>query len=81
MSEHTKCMIPRPIKKGERLTIEGVEYVVTGIKKIDAPFYEATLEPNAADVAQEVEPVAVEPEPVVAEVQSETAKSEEAKAE
>ena len=44
----TKCMIPRPVKKGERLTIECVEYVVVGVKKLDAPFCEATLEPYVA---------------------------------
>jgi hypothetical protein len=37
-------MVPHLVKKGERLTIEGVEYVVTAVKKLDAPFYEATLE-------------------------------------
>lgn len=41
----SKCMVPHPIKKGERLTIEGIEYVVTGVKKIDAPFYEVTIKP------------------------------------
>ena len=47
-----KCMVPRPVKKGERLTIEGVEYVVVGVKKLDAPFYEATLEPYVAPVEE-----------------------------
>ena len=40
-----KCMVPHQIKKNERLTIEGMEYVVVGVKKLDAPFYEATIEP------------------------------------
>ena len=39
------CMVPHLIKKGEHLTIEGVEYVVAAVKKLDAPFYEAELEP------------------------------------
>lgn len=44
-----KCMVPYQIKKGERLTIYDVEYVVVGVKKLDAPFYEATLEPYVAN--------------------------------
>ena len=38
------CMVPHFIKKGDRLTIEGVEYVVVAAKKLDAPFYEVELE-------------------------------------
>lgn len=48
-----KAMITHPIKKGERLTIEGVEYVVTSVKKLDAPFYEATLEPYVEEAKTE----------------------------
>ena len=48
-----KCMVPHQIKKGERLTIESVEYVVVGVKKLDAPFYEATIEPYVAPVEEE----------------------------
>ena len=50
------CMVPHLIKKGEHLTIEGVEYVVVGVKKLDAPFYEAEIEPfipGADDKVQE----------------------------
>ena len=47
-----KCMVPYQIKKGERLTIYDVEYVVVGVKKLDAPFYEATLEPYVAPVEE-----------------------------
>ena len=39
------CMVPHLIKKGEHLIIEGVEYVVVAVKKLDAPFYEAEIEP------------------------------------
>jgi len=39
------CMVPHLIKKGEHLTIEGVEYVVVAVKKLEAPFYEAEIEP------------------------------------
>lgn len=52
MSEHTKCMVPHPVKKGERLMIEGVEYVVVAVKKLDAPFYETTLEVYVAPVVE-----------------------------
>jgi hypothetical protein len=38
-------MVPHLIKKGEHLIIEGVEYVVVAVKKLDAPFYEAEIEP------------------------------------
>ena len=50
------CMVPHLIKKGEHLIIEGVEYVVVAVKKLDAPFYEAEIEPfipGADDKVQE----------------------------
>ena len=44
-----KCMIPRPVKKGERLTIEGVEYVAAFIHPVpDSIFYLVTLRPYEA---------------------------------
>ena len=39
------CMVPHLIKKGEHLFIEGIEYVVVAVEKLDAPFYEAKPEP------------------------------------
>ncbi len=50
------CMVPHLIKKGEHLFIEGIEYVVVAVEKLDAPFYEAKLEPfipGADDKVQE----------------------------
>lgn len=82
MAEHTKCMVPHLVKKGERLTIEGVEYRVTKAEKVpDSIFYEATLESYVANAVQEAETVTAGLDQVVAEVQPETAKPEEEKAE
>jgi len=47
-------MVPHFIKKGDRLTIEGVEYVVVAAKKLDAPFYEVELEPFVPELNDQV---------------------------
>ena len=49
------CMVPHLIKKGEHLIIEGVEYVMVGVKKLDAPFYEAELEPFIPETDDKVQ--------------------------
>jgi len=52
-----KCMMPRAAKKGERLTIDGVEYSVVKSTPIkDSPLYDVVLEPYVEPVKDGTEP-------------------------